>query len=163
MNIMTSGHKRKHAGFTLIEVLVSLLVFSIGLLGLAALQLQSLKFNQSAYQRSQASLMAYDVLDRMRSNVLAARNGNYNIGLDDPGTLTSCTGTGVTCTSAQIATFDLFEWKQALAAVLPKGDGSIQESVPVTTPATFIITIEWSDDRENVDATPLFFVLRTSP
>jgi len=154
---------KSHKGFTLVEVLVSLLVFSIGLLGLAALQLQSLKFNQSAYQRSQASLMAYDILDRMRSNVLAARNGNYNIGLNDAGITTTCTGISSTCTSAELAEFDKFEWKQALSLTLPQGDGSIQESIPATTPATFVITIEWSDDRANEAATPLFFVLRSSP
>ncbi|HLE93281.1 MAG TPA: type IV pilus modification protein PilV, partial [Sulfuricaulis sp.] len=67
-------HKEKfniafqHRGFSLIEVLVALLVLSIGLLGLAALQTTSLQYNTGSYFRTQATFLAYDIIDRMRAN-----------------------------------------------------------------------------------------------
>ena len=64
---------RRESGFSLIEVLVALLVLSIGLLGLAALQAQGLRFNHDAYVRTQATNLAYDIVDRMRVNNTALR------------------------------------------------------------------------------------------
>ena len=58
----------KNAGFTLIEVLIAMLVLAVSLLGLAGLQATSLRNNQSAYNRSQATQLAYDLADRMRAN-----------------------------------------------------------------------------------------------
>ena len=65
----------KSNGFTLIEVLISLVVLSLGLLGLAALQASSLRSNQGAYYRSQAAQFAYNIADRMRANVVEASKG----------------------------------------------------------------------------------------
>src|SRR5690606_37316619 len=61
-------------GFTLIEVLIALVVMSVGLLGLASLQTNTLAFNRDAYLRSQATALAYDIIDRMRANRDAAVN-----------------------------------------------------------------------------------------
>ena len=66
-------------GFTMVELLVAVLVLSIGLLGLAGLQAAGLRNNQSAYLRSQATILAYDVADRMRATRAAAAAGAYNI------------------------------------------------------------------------------------
>lgn len=71
---------RRQQGVTLIEVLVSLLVLAVGLLGAAALQLNALKYTDSAMMSSQASFIAYDMMDRIRANPLA----DYNLdALDD--------------------------------------------------------------------------------
>lgn len=70
-------------GATLIEVLVAMLVLSIGLLGLAGMQMTALKSNQSAYYRSQATVLAYDIIDRMRANRADALNGVYDIALQN--------------------------------------------------------------------------------
>ena len=59
----------KNTGFTLIEVLIAMLVLAVGLLGLAALQASSLRNAQSAYNRSLATELAYDLADRMRANI----------------------------------------------------------------------------------------------
>lgn len=66
-------------GVGLIEVLVAVLVLAIGLLGIAGLQSQALKNNQSAFERSQAVTLTYLMMDAMRANVTAARTGQYNI------------------------------------------------------------------------------------
>lgn len=72
------------AGFTLIEILISVVVLAIGLLGMAALQMNGLRNNQSAYFRAQATQLAYDMADRMRTNIVEARDaasgGTYNNG-----------------------------------------------------------------------------------
>jgi type IV pilus assembly protein PilV len=69
----------KAQGFSLIEVLVAVLVLAIGLLGVAALQINATRANQSAELRSQASMLAYFMLDAMRANRDAALAGSYNL------------------------------------------------------------------------------------
>lgn len=97
-----------HAGFTLLEVLVALLVFSIGLLGLAALQTLSLRFTHQSYERTQAALQAYEIIDRMRAN---------REGLDDytpvpaGAKLTAPVDCSTTaCSTTDMAAYDLTEW-----------------------------------------------------
>ncbi len=140
--IHPSVRRRLQRGVSLIEVLVTVIVLAIGLLGLAGLQLNSLRFNYSAYQNSQATVMTNDILDRMRANMGAAQTGAYDIALGSMPAASSCTGAGANCSSAGMAGADLFEWKQALAAVLPSGDGSV-----VRNGDLFVITVRWDDTR----------------
>ena len=114
--------KKKQAGFSLIEVLVSALILSIGLIGVAGLQATSLKNNQSAYMRSQASAFAYDLADRMRSNLAGANAGLYDPAL---AAMTVQCSTPVGCTPQQLAENDLAEWLAAVAATLPLGSGFV--------------------------------------
>ena len=72
------------AGTSLLEVLIAVVVLSVGLLGLAGLQVAGLRVNQGAMQRSQATMLAYDVLDRMRSDRTAALAGKYDVGTTSP-------------------------------------------------------------------------------
>ena len=65
---MVYGNRRTQTGIGLIEVLVSVLILAIGLLGAAALQLNSLKYTDSSTMSSQASFIAYDMMDRIRAN-----------------------------------------------------------------------------------------------
>jgi type IV pilus assembly protein PilV len=131
-----------HSGFTMIEVLVTVIVLAIGLLGLAGLQLGGLRYSYSAYQRSQATIMANDIIDRMRANPTVAGTGSYNISIGTMPAAKSCTGTAADCSAADMASADLYEWKQSLVAILPLGDGSI-----VNNGGTFTITIQWDDTR----------------
>lgn len=117
-------------GFTMVELLVAVLVLSIGLLGLAGLQAAGLRNNQSAYQRSQATILAYDIADRMRANQAAAAAGAYNIALGAAG------GGG------SVAADDLTEWKDNMAALLASGDGSVTNNG-----GNFIILVQWDDNR----------------
>lgn len=133
---------RRARGFTLIEVLVTVIVLAIGLLGLAGLQLTGLRYNYSAYQRSQATILTNDIVDRMRANRTVAETGGYNIALGTTPTATSCEGTGASCTPATMATADLYDWKETLADVLPAGDGSVTQAG-----LNFTITIQWDDTR----------------
>jgi len=67
-------------GVSLIEVLVAFLLLSIGLLGMSALQINSLKNINSSMQRSQANILAHFMMDAMRANVILAQSGYYNFG-----------------------------------------------------------------------------------
>lgn len=151
-------------GFTLLEVLISLVVLSIGLLGLAGLQSTGLRFNQSAAMRSQATQLAYDMADRMRANSVAVSAGNY---LGTAGATAAChTTTG--CTPAQMAADDLYVWNAAIARYLPDGEGVIcRDNTPNDGTSTasngcdnnaaspFAIKLWWDDDRDgNLDPTP---------
>ena len=83
------------SGFTIVEVLVSLVILSIGLLGIAKLVLYSAHSNDSAYLRSQATQLAYEILDNMRANPTAAAAGNYNTALT-----TAAVNPGYSCLNA---------------------------------------------------------------
>ncbi len=134
-------------GFTLLEVLVSLVIFSIGLLGLAALQLVSLRLAGDSLLRTIAAVQANDIVDRMRSNVAATNLGitsPYNnpsgsftanpncLGLDGSGNATN-----TECTPAQMAAEDFYEWygnlqgaaatswHPAFTPLLPSGAGVV--------------------------------------
>jgi len=156
----------RQSGFTLIEVLVAVIVLSIGLVGVAGLQVVSLQNNQGAFMRSQASALAYDLADRMRANVPGA-----NAGLYDPtakAATASCKST-TGCTTQQMAQNDLYEWDAAIATYLPEGQGFVCiDSTPNDgadsddpqcdgTGTLFAIKIWWDDNRDGtitVDNTP---------
>jgi type IV pilus assembly protein PilV len=140
-------NKSKQHGFTLIEVLVTLVIMAVGLLGLAGMQVTSLKNNESAYQRSQAAQMAYDMLDRMRVNSAGVANGDYNdIDVTAPTTYTNClkTDTTSTCNSTGMADYDDGDWHTQLADLLPLGTGSVAGA---GTGSVFTIQVFWDDDR----------------
>lgn len=126
---------KKAAGFTLLEILVALVVLSIGLLGLASLQASGLRSNHSGYLRSQATIYAYEMADRMRANRATAIGGGYNI------TLATTAPTG-----DQIPNYDRREWLNALAGSLPSGDGQIDCS----NTGLCAIDVRWLDNR-NID------------
>ena len=113
-------NKRPDSGFTLVEVLISVIVLSIGLLGLAGLQASSLKNNNSAYLRTQATLLANDMLDRIRSNMEGVRLGNYD-NLYQGQTLTNpgCISTG--CNPTTLAQYDAWDWNSDVSSLLPGG------------------------------------------
>lgn len=100
---MLSLPSRRNQGLTLIEVLISMIILAIGLLGLASLQIVALRESQDAYSMEQAVLLATDMQARMRSNS----------GIDwltiSPNTSDHCTKNNV-CTKAQLASNDYGEW-----------------------------------------------------
>ncbi|MDI1279505.1 type IV pilus modification protein PilV [Methylobacter sp.] len=136
---------KTNSGFTLIEVLIAMLVLAVGLLGLAGLQATSLKNNQSAYNRSQATQLAYDLADRMRANI--AGKARYTAILASSATAKANCLTTTGCTPADLAENDLFEWNSAVSNNLPGGIGTI------ASPAAnmFTITITWDEDRDGND------------
>lgn len=124
---------RPEAGVSLLEVLITLVILTIGLLGLAGLQTVSLQLNQGALVRSQASNLAYDITERIRANWPAA--AAYNIAIDEDAAASPST----------LAESDLSEWREALAATLPDGTGSVEI---VDNRVTVVIRWLDSDDTD---------------
>ncbi|HEV8695243.1 MAG TPA: type IV pilus modification protein PilV [Lysobacter sp.] len=125
--------RRSQRGFSLIEVLVALVVTTMGLMGLASLQLLALKTQHNAFMRGQATQLNHDIIERMRSNSAAALGGSYDIGYD------AAPGAG-----ANIPATDKREWRQRVAAALPEGRGRI--SVDAAT-RTATVSVRWNDAR----------------
>jgi len=107
---------RRQRGFNLIEVLVALVVLSLGLLGLAALQNMGLKLGNESYQRTQATLLVYEMIDRMRANAAGVDAGAYQLQYTDPVPILTrdCALGGVACTATEMATYDMNQWLSTL-------------------------------------------------
>ena len=144
---------RKQSGFTLLEVLIALLILSIGLLGLASLQTNGLRSNQMASMRTTATQLAYDIADRMRANPGGVDAQNYVItaAAADPTIPTGQSCEAIACTSAQMATYDLAQWRAA-ARNLPGGTTSVTRTVTGAV-VTHTITVFWDEYRQGISGT----------
>jgi len=116
--------KSSQSGFTLIELLVSTIVLSVGLLGLAQLEIFSMRHSHDAYLRTQATFLAQDIADRMRANIQGVNNGDYDrllIRTQDENCLKAVPG----CSSKAMALNDAWEWWNNLRVTLPSGEGIV--------------------------------------
>ncbi len=173
---------RKESGFGMVEVLVALVVLSLGLLSMAGLQIISIRSVHSSFIRGQAVLSAYTIADRMRANRPAVRDldgtaiGFYNSAdgatyqAPNDNNCTEGAGAATACTTAEMAAHDLFEWNQSVAARLPNGQGTvcIDSTSNDGTPAApacdgvgndYAIKIWWTD-IEQAGATTKRYVVR---
>ena len=151
--------RRSEAGFTLIEVMIAVLVLSIGLLGLAGLQVTALQNNQSSFTRSQATALAYDLADRMRANVPGVMAGFYDPAA--PAINAGCLNPGG-CSVQAMARHDLAEWNAAIASNLPMGTGTAcvdstpgdgaSEAAPECdgVGTQYTVKIWWDDNKDGV-------------
>jgi type IV pilus assembly protein PilV len=153
----------KQNGFTLIEVLIAMLVLAIGLLGLAGLQATSLRNTQSAYNRSLATQLAYDLVDRMRANVagVAVYTSMLPSAAAAQENCLKVSTFTITCLPNVMAKNDLYEWNLAVTTSLPKGTGAITPANAVCNIAVCTITINWDDNHDGyVDAKDPNFTTR---
>lgn len=152
-----SKNYHKGAGFTLIEVLITLVVLSIGLLGVAALQAKSQQFSRNAYMHTQATVLAHDMLERMRANPAGLNAGFYDLPtVTEQGDCFSLKG----CSLQEMAQNDMYEWTNHVASRLSVGksvvciDSSYDDGTP-DSPAcdglgsTYVIKVWWN----NINAT----------
>jgi type IV pilus assembly protein PilV len=148
MNTLVYRHATHDTGFTVIEVLISLLVLSVGMMGLASLQVVGLQNTQGGAQRTQAAFLAYDITDRMRTNTAAVTAGGYNYvgepGAAGQGNAVNCIGVAANCSAAQLAAFDLAQWQTLLGTYLSNGFGSIA-TVDNGTTTDVTVTVQWAD------------------
>ena len=141
--------RSRNGGFSLLEVLIAIVIFSIGLLGLAALQGFSVKSNQSANFRTQATSLAYMMIDRMRANQGVVLQGAY---LADFAAGSCPTPPPV---APPTAAHDIAAWRQQIDCQLPDGQGEIR----FPGGGNVIVSIKWTDARWSLIAserTPTF-------
>ncbi len=153
-------------GTTLIEILVSIVVMAIGLLGLASLQMNAMKYQKIASQRSEAVQAAYDYAERMRANWVMTTPANYTTDRTNnetnytqntnyvttiatshtslPNNCAIAMGTATGCTAAQIAANDKVQWLRSIETRLVGGAGYAVR-VAGTTASTFDITVMWRE------------------
>ena len=150
-------------GFSLTEVLVAMLVLAIGLLGLAALQIAGVRSNQTAYYRSIATQLAYDIADRMRANPVGVAAGLYNNNKGTPGTSLTQKCDTASCKPDDLAAYDLNQWAYALNNNLPNGSGIVcsitsaygtplllgdsSASCSGSVGNVYVVKVWWNDDR----------------
>lgn len=153
MNNLSHAHRQQ--GATLIEVLVSILLMSVGIVSMAAMQVNAVKFSKTSEMRSLGMLLANDLADRMRANhppgadmSIYNQTANYSAA---PTALpaeasTRCIGT-TKCTLAQMAADDLASWNQDLFRQLPQGTGFVR----VAANDQVDIWVVWTDPGSSID------------
>jgi type IV pilus assembly protein PilV len=143
-------------GFSLLEVLVALVVLSVGLLGIAKMQALALSSTTVASSRSLAAIEASSLADAMHAN-RAYWTSSSPVGTpitvagttvsSGPSAATSC---ATACTAAGLAGYDLQQWANALSALLPNDQATI--TCQGTTPVSCTIQITWSEKTVAINA-----------
>ena len=154
---------RKQRGVSLVEVLVSVVIMSVGILGVAGIQVVSLQQNRSSIFRAEALQLANDILDRMRVN--PAQNYAPVNFIDPPPGIVGCTA--ATCTPPQMRSYDIAQWKCSInsadpagiplprcvtlgiAGALPQGQGAIVNNTNTALcpvgPTEICAVVRWQD------------------
>lgn len=141
---------KKQNGSSLVEVVVALFVLAIGMLGVMSMQVKSMQFNQSAYYYSQATYLASEIVEGMRSNRSVA--DTYLIELDEatPTATVDCAAAGSACTPQQLRDYNVREWRSNVTSTLVSGKSSVQRNGDY-----YAITVQFDDSRaEASDAEP---------
>jgi type IV pilus assembly protein PilV len=155
---MRHAFNRRIAGFSLIEVLIALVILSIGLLGIAAMVSESLKSKDSSYYRTQALDLASEIVDRMRANRATALANGYDAATYGtvPGAVPAgyCKGSAATCSGTDMASSDMAEWQHEVGALLPAFPSGTPAAGSISTNSVSQMTevqvaIEWYDRRAN--------------
>ncbi len=167
MSTMHRQSQGRAAGFTLLEVMVAVVVLSIGLLGVGLLTVASVRSNHVGMLHTQASFVAESILDRMRANIRGVWEAAYDGTHTGTGTAPTpnCTAASP-CSPIQVAARDTFAWGQLASQLLPGGSGTVAcvpraGSVPSaaqlpTSPiytGLCTITVNWTEVGESNDPT----------
>lgn len=134
-------------GISLIEVLITIVILAIGLLGISALQITSMRNQNDSYARSLAVQQAGDMAERMQANEAGVTAGNYNNISTTPAD-PNCFASG--CTAAQMAQYDAYEWNTDNAALLSNGAGTVAGP---DAAGQYLISVSWDrtdGERETV-------------
>lgn len=157
MNRSSTPNKNTHAGSTLIEVLIALLVFSIGLQGIASLQYQAVKENFDSSQRSHAVWMAQELINRIKANPDGREADSYNAA---PDCIAPPDCIGGECNGTEMAAFDLSEMfcQDSLidsSLEVTCNDADASDGLTCSPNSDFTLTLQWSskavkDDTQNI-------------
>lgn len=157
---MKTFRRSRAKGFSLLELLVTLVVLSIGLLGIGLMQTTNLGLSKTAYSRTQAMLLASDIADRIRANENFA--SNYVTTSNASNTTPGCIA-GAACLGAALAAADIQDWSNRIVAEFPGATGKILNSAstvdacsgytPTTVAAGFMrVLIRWNEAGSSTGA-----------
>lgn len=138
-NLQNQQSRRSLRGFTLVEVLIALIIMSVGMLGIASLYVQSMQAGRTSLFRHNAVTLAGDVADRMRANRTAGAVYEDPAGADN-----DCIAGATNCSAPEMAMQDILIWKQQAQDTLPNGDVTIVFNNAVTPP-TYTIQVSWDE------------------
>lgn len=149
------------AGFSMIEVAVALLVLAVGLLGIAGLQTSGMKATLKSQQRTVAMNQVQDLADRIRANLSGLRAKEYIKAIAGAAPSPDCVSSANTCTAAELAASDLYNWQTASSTLLPAGEGGVTctDIDAVKTPtildagSSCMITLRWDSNRDGATGT----------
>lgn len=157
--------QRTQLGATLIEVLVSILLLALGVLAMAAMQANAVQYSKVSEFRSLATLLANDLADRMRANhpsgedMAAYRFTDPYVRLTaaPDAAATSCTGVAANCNFAEMAAFDLAEWRRSVFEQLPQGTAYVSAAPNAAGRDAADIWVAWTDpaSASSTDNTPV--------
>lgn len=133
MKLLALKSRRSQYGVGLIEILIAVLILGTALLTLTSLQTKSLQFNQSAYLRSQANILGYDIIDRIRIN--RSSISQYDVVFSDPSP-----------TGSSLRDKDIKAWLDALGAALPNGDGQLECGASICH-----VEIRWNEQLSGIN------------
>ena len=132
--------QEQQRGFSLVEVLIALVIMSVGMLGIAGLYVQSLQAGRTSMLRHNAVTLAGDVADRIRANPLAGVAYQDSAGVDR-----NCVDdSGTACDASEMADHDVFLWKQQAGDTLPGGDVTITFD-DTAFPNEYTINVNWTE------------------
>jgi type IV pilus assembly protein PilV len=147
-NLKSFGSSTTQHGFSMLEILITLVIVAIALLGTAGLQVNAMRMNKGGQFRTQAIFLASDIAERMEANRAEAVLGTYAVAA------TSAVGAAATlcdaaaCSSTQLAAWDISQWGTSITNLLPQPSWSITQTA-AGNPSTYSIVINWTD-RSNV-------------
>jgi type IV pilus assembly protein PilV len=139
---------RRQRGDTMIEVLVTIIIIAVGVLGAAALQVTTLKNLSASHSASVAAIVAQDFSERMRANPVAALANDY-VHSAAPTSDTDCV-TNPCATAADLAAYDMETWWAQVTAVLPSGSGQVTRNAGTNI---FVLTVRWDENRSGSTGT----------
>ncbi len=135
-------------GFSLIEVLIAMALFSQGVIVVAGMQMVGLKMSGNSNALNTASTQIYNMADRMLANPQGVKDNAYDA-ITGSETNPSC---GTSCTTAQLAQADAYAWSQSISSLLPSGAGTVSK---VSATDLFTISISWTERGKESDETKI--------
>lgn len=138
---MNTDHPTRQSGFSLMEVLMTMFLIATALLGGAQLQAYSIKVGQGGQFRTQAVVLAMDLLERIEANNAGAIAGAYAATLPMADTAPECSVNS--CTPAQMAAYDLHQLQEAAKRQLPDTSAAITRAG--TGPYTYTVQLNWRE------------------
>ena len=147
MSLIKAANKQQ--GFSLVEVLIAMIIMSVGMLGIAGLYVQSLQAGRTSMYRHHAVHLAGDVADRIRANPTGG------ISYMDPGSNNNCVDANYDCDITEMARNDIWLWEQQAIATLPNGTVTVTFDNTVAPP-NYTVVVAWDEPGETPSYTVTF-------